>query len=76
MKKCKNLVSVCKTLKFGFCLQDIKNLLLQKYSTKIVRYFTQNSPSVCVIKVCSNGSAFENRLLQNYSTKFLDTARK
>ena len=68
-----------------------------KLLNKILRYYIQNSPWVCVIKVCSNGGAtyiigeiiakdnfnienlmqtFENLLLQNYSTKFLDITHK
>ena len=35
-------------IKFGLCLQDFKNLLLQNYS---------NNPLVSVIKVCSNDGA-------------------
>ena len=43
----KHLVSVCKMF---------NNLFLQNYSTKFLDVYT-NSPSVCVIKVCSNDSA-------------------
>ena len=47
MEKCKVWVSVYETLKN----------LLKKLLNKILRYCTQNTPRVCVIKVCSNGGA-------------------
>ena len=85
MKKCKNLVSVYKTL---------KNLSKTTLQNSQILY--TNSPWVCLNKVCSNGGTtyiiskiivkdnlsianlmqtIEN-LLQNYITEFLDIAQK
>ena len=47
MEKCKNLISVFKT---------VKNLLLQNYSTEFLD-IAQNSPWVCPFEVCLNGGA-------------------
>ena len=44
--------------KFSFCLQDLLKSSSPKLLHKILRYYIQiYSPSVCVIKVCSNGGA-------------------
>ena len=86
MEKCKNLVSVCKT---------VENFFLRNCSTKFLD-IVQCSSWVCVIKVCSTGFAtyiffieiiakdnlniahlmqtFENLLLQNYSKEFFEIA--
>ena len=49
------MVSVCKAFKMVSVCKTFKNLLLQNYSQNS-KIFHTNSPSVSVIKVCSNGS--------------------
>ena len=54
--------------KFGFCLQDFKNLLVQNYSTKFLD-IAQNSPWACVIEVSSNGDVtyIIGEIIANYN---------